>query len=156
MAADHDLVALLLVVMSGERSHSALARLSRSGALTTELVTYQGLVVRVQATYFLWNRVPLTTTVTARLNPNRRYLITGGLVGTSSDRFAQIYIWGTCRYSGNDQILCGIMEEDPNPQVSIEHMRLNRTLPLGTYRVTIALRSEGGLHRGEGVIYDIT
>lgn len=115
-----------------------------------------GVVMRVHRTFWMWTRGNFTTTTTVRLNPNRLYMVTGGLVGTSSGDFSQMYIWGTCRYSGGDQILCGIREGDPDPQDSIENEIFNRTLSLGTFRVTVALRSEGGLHRGEGVIYDIT
>lgn len=112
--------------------------------------------MRVHRTYWIWTRGNFTATATVRLNPNRLYLVTGGLVGTSSGDFSQMYIWGTCQYRSSDQIVCGIREGDPDPQSSIQNEIFNRTLPLGTFRVTLALRSEGGLHRGEGVIYDIT
>jgi hypothetical protein len=112
--------------------------------------------MRVHRTYWMWTQGNFTATATVRLNPNRLYLVTGGLVGTSMADFSQMYIWGTCQYNGSDLIVCGIRESGLDPPSSIKEEIFNRTLPLGTSRVTIALRSEDGLHRAEGVIYDIT
>lgn len=110
--------------------------------------------------YYTWFRIrtqgQISGSVTISLNPLRRYLVTGGLNGTSGSDFAHLYIAVVCTRRSPDQIACGV-RDDPlqTPEVSMERNHLTEILTNAT-RVTIKLRSNGGLHRGEGVIYDIT
>jgi len=56
----------------------------------------------------------------------------------------------------NDQILCGI-RDDPSDPPDADITNLGILEILGSaVRVTVKLRGDRGLHRAEGVVYDIT
>lgn len=109
----------------------------------------------VQSTYFMWTRGRFTASVTIALNADRRYLVTGALTGKSGGDYGQVFISTVCTLSG-DQVLCGI-RDDPSasPDTNIANRRLTEILT-NAVRVTVRLRGDGGLHRAEGVVYDIT
>lgn len=106
-------------------------------------------------TYWMWIRGTFRVDVTLGLNPSRIYLATGGLVGRSGGDYGQVYISTVCTVSG-DQVLCGI-RDDPadSPETDIIGLGLVEIIS-GASRVTVTLRGTGGLHRAEGVVYDIT
>jgi hypothetical protein len=110
----------------------------------------------VASTYWLWTRGRFSATVTAGLNPARRYLVTGGLTGKSGGDYGQVFISIVCTRVSPDQILCGV-RDDPSstPEDNIANRGIVEFVSSAT-RVTIKLRGDGGLDRAEGVIYDIT
>ncbi len=109
----------------------------------------------VHRTYWMWTRGTFSITVTTGLDPARRYLVTGALAGTSGGDYAQVYISSVCTQTGG-QILCGLRDDpaDP-PDANITSLGIVEILQSSTL-VTVKLRGDGGLHRAEGVIYDIT
>lgn len=113
----------------------------------------------VRWAYRMWTRGSASATVTMALDPGRRYLITGGLAGKSGGDYGQVFISTLCIRTSPDQILCGI-RDDPadSPESNItdsSNIRITEFVQNAT-RVTVKLRGDGGLHRAEGVIYDIT
>lgn len=91
-----------------------------------------------------------TVTVTMALNPNRRYLVTGGLILTEGDDRARVYISTVCRQVGSDVIACGIRDLEGDGGLGVtEFLAANAT------SVTVKLRTTGGKHRGEGVVYEL-
>ena len=106
-------------------------------------------------TYWMWTRGSFRVDVTLGLNPSRTYLVTGGLVGKSGGDYGQVYISTVCTVSG-DLVLCGV-RDDPSdsPETDIVGLGLVEIIS-GASRVTVTLRGTGGLHRAEGVVYDIT
>ena len=106
--------------------------------------------------YWLWTRGRISGTVTMALNPARRYLVTGGLTGKSGGDYGQVFISTVCVMRSSDQILCGI-RDDPtdSPESNIANLGIYEFIQNAT-RVTVKLRGDGGLHRAEGAIFDIT
>jgi hypothetical protein len=105
--------------------------------------------------YWIWTSGTTTGTVTMGLNPSRVYLVTGALSGKAGGDYGQVYISTLCTQRG-DQILCGIRDLPPeSPAANIARLNINEFVQNAT-RVTVKLRGDGGLHRAEGVIYDIT
>ena len=109
----------------------------------------------VHRTYWMWTRGQFTVSHTIALDQSRRYLVTGALSGKSGGDYGQVFISTVCTMSG-DQILCGIRDDPSNPpDVNIENLGIVEILS-NAVRVTVKLRGDGGLHRAEGVVYDIT
>ena len=78
-------------------------------------------------------------------------------MGKEGGDHGQVFISTVCTMPSIDQVLCGVRDD---PSDSSDTLIKNRNLveflqPTAT-RVTIKLRSSGGRHRAEGVIYDIT
>ena len=110
----------------------------------------------VQSTFWMWTTGSFTTTTTVSLDRNRRYLVTGGLVGKEGGDYGQALITSVCTISG-DHVLCGIRDDaNSTPDSNIKNRGLTEFLPPNAIRVTLKLRSSGGRHRAEGVVYDIT
>ena len=109
----------------------------------------------VARTYWMWTRGQFTVMHTMGLDPGRRYLVTGALTGKSAGDYGQVFISTVCTQSG-DQVLCGI-RDDPSdsPDSNIARLGIVEFLQ-NAIRVTVKLRGDGGLHRAEGVVYDIT
>jgi hypothetical protein len=89
-------------------------------------------------------------------DPARRYLVTGALTGNEGGSYGQVYISTVRIRRSPDQILCGIRDDptDP-PAANIANLGIVEWIQNAT-RVTVKLRGHGGLHRAEGVVYDIT
>lgn len=113
----------------------------------------------VRWAYRMWTRGSATATVLMTLDPGRRYLITGGLAGKAGGDYGQVFISTLCILASPDQILCGIRDDPADPPeaniTDLPNIRITESVQNAT-RVTIKLRGDGGLHRAEGVIYDIT
>lgn len=109
----------------------------------------------VRGTFWLWTSGRFSVTTTFALDPGRRYLVTGGLTGKSGGDYGQVFISTVCTQSG-DQVLCGV-RDDPadSPASNISRLGIVERLQNAS-RVTVKLRGDGGLHRAEGVLYDIT
>ena len=106
--------------------------------------------------YWMWTRGRFTVSHTIPLNRGRRYLVTGALTGKSGGDYGQVFISTVCTMPSEDQILCGVRDDpsDP-PDANITRLGIVETLS-NAVRVTVKLRGDGGLHRAEGVVYDIT
>jgi hypothetical protein len=105
----------------------------------------------------MWTTGTFTTSATLALNRTRRYLVTGGLIGKQGDAYGHVYISTVCTAPSPDQQLCGVRDIPPSSlDDDIKNLKLVELLPANASRVTIKLRTEGGRHRAEGMIYDIT
>ena len=107
--------------------------------------------------FWMWTTGGFTTSITVALDRNRRYLVTGGLTGKEGVDYGQVFISTVCTMPSDDQVLCGV-RDDPSStsDTTIKSQGLVEFLPSTATRVTIKLRSSGGRHRAEGVVYDIT
>lgn len=110
----------------------------------------------VHRTYFMWTSGTFTTSTTISLDRARRYLVTGALTGKSGDGYGQVFISTVCTMPSNDQVLCGV-RDDPasSPATNIANLGVVEILS-NAVSATVKLRGDGGLHRAEGVVYDIT
>lgn len=110
----------------------------------------------VHWTYWMWSWGRFTVSHTIPLDRGRRYLITGALTGKASGDLGQVFISTVCTMPSEDQVLCGV-RDDPadSPENSISRLGIVEIVD-NAVRVTVKLRGDGGLHRGEGVVYDIT
>jgi hypothetical protein len=103
----------------------------------------------------MWTRGKFTVSHTIPLDQGRRYLVTGALTGKSGGDYGQVFISVVCTMSG-DQILCGIRDDPSDPPGhNIANLQIVEILS-NAVDVTVKLRGDGGLHRAEGVVYDIT
>jgi hypothetical protein len=110
----------------------------------------------VHRTYWMWTSGSFTTSVTIPLDRTRRYLVTGALAGKSGGDYGQVFISTVCTMPSSDQILCGVRDDPANsPSTNIANLGIVEILT-NAVRVTVKLRAGGGLHRAEGVVYDIT
>ena len=100
-------------------------------------------------TYWMWTTGTYEVTVTIPLNWERRYLVTGYLTQTDGDDYAHVYISMVCHYSGGDVVRCGIRDFSDDKYLGIVEV-IN-----GARSVTIKLKTKGGRHRAEGVVYEI-
>jgi len=110
----------------------------------------------VSSTYWMWTSGNFSISLTIGLSSTRRYLVTGALTGKSGADYGQVYISTVCSRHSPDQILCGIYggPSDP-PAWKIANLGIDRILTNAT-RVTVTLDADGGLHRAEGAVFDIT
>lgn len=110
----------------------------------------------VYTTYWMWTSGKFSFSATFALDPARRYLVTGALTGKSAGDYGQVYISTVCQQRGSDQILCGVRggPSDP-PAWKIANLGIDEVLT-GATRVTVTIDADGGLHRAEGAIFDIT
>jgi allophanate hydrolase subunit 1 len=76
-------------------------------------------------------------------------LVTGYLTQTDGDDYAHVYISTVCHYSGGDVVHCGIRDLSDDKYLGIVEVIS------GANRVTIKLKTKGGRHRAEGVVYEI-
>jgi len=59
-----------------------------------------------------------------------------------------VYISTVCHYSGGDVVSCGIRDIDGERDLNVVEFIDN------AIRVTVKLKTEGGRHRAEGVVYE--
>jgi hypothetical protein len=105
--------------------------------------------------YSIWTSGSISGTVTFALDPARTFMMTGALVGKDGDDYGQVYISTLCTVDG-DEVLCGI-RDDPSDSNFTDITELDITEFISNAdSVTVKLRATGGLHRAEGVLYDIT
>jgi hypothetical protein len=110
----------------------------------------------VHRTFWMWTQGQFTVSQTISLDRNRRYLVTGALTGKSGGDYGQVFIATVCTMPSNDQILCGIRDDPADPPAdNIANLGIVELLS-NAVRVTVKLRGDGGLHRAEGLVYDIT
>jgi hypothetical protein len=109
----------------------------------------------VHTTYWMWTQGQFTVSLTIALDRNRRYLVAGALTGKSGGDYGQVFIATVCTMQGG-QILCGIRDDPADaPADNIVNLGIVEILS-NAVEVTVKLRGDDGLHRAEGVVYDIT
>jgi hypothetical protein len=96
----------------------------------------------------MWTTGTYTVSTTIPLSWERRYLVTGYLTQTDGDDYAHVYISQVCNYSGGDHVLCGIRDIEGERDLNVVEFIDN------AISVTIKLKTEGGRHRAEGVVYE--
>ncbi len=102
--------------------------------------------------YWLHTRGRFSATHTISLDRDRRYLVTGALTGKSGSDYGQIFVSTLCDAEG----MCDIRDV-PTSTPEFIMSNLNFVfLPRHAIRVTVKLRGDGGLHKAEGVVYDVT
>lgn len=101
-------------------------------------------------TYWVAVTGSATASVTMSLNPDRRYLVTGGLILTDGDDYARVYIGTVCIRTSSDVIACGVRDFESDAGLGVTEF-----LPANATSVTVKLKATGGKHRGEGVVYEL-
>jgi hypothetical protein len=101
------------------------------------------------STYWMWTTGTFEVTLDFALDWRKSYLITGYLTLTDGDDYAHIYISTVCTYSGGDQVLCGVRDNGDDFDLSVTEFISS------AIRVTVKLRTRGGAHRAEGVVYEL-
>ncbi|TMD59774.1 MAG: hypothetical protein E6I91_19720 [Chloroflexi bacterium] len=99
--------------------------------------------MNVVQTFWMWTTGDFDETLTLSLDPRQLYLVETYLTKTDGGDYAHTYISETCSEAG-DEILCGITNEPDATSVAVMS---------GDISVTVALRTTGGAHRAEGVLY---
>ena len=112
-------------------------------------LTERRTIMHPHYTYWMWTTGTYEVTVTIPLNWQRRYLVTGYLTQTDGDDYAHVYISTVCRYSGGDVVLCGVRDIPDDTSLGIVEVID------GASNLTIKLKTKGGRHRAEGVVYEI-
>jgi hypothetical protein len=100
-------------------------------------------------TYWMWNTGTFDNTLGVSLDWHKSYLITGGLTLTDGDDYAHAYISTVCTYTGGDVVLCGVRDIGDDFGLGLTEFVSS------AISVTIKLRTKGGKHRVEGVIYEL-
>jgi hypothetical protein len=95
-------------------------------------------------TYWIENTGNITGTVKMSLDPAQSYMVEGFLTKTDGGDYGHVYIAEVCTQPSSDQILCGLNDEGSSGIV---------TVLSGAISVTVGLRTTGGNHRAEGVIW---
>lgn len=96
----------------------------------------------------MWTTGTFEVTVTISLDQRKTYLVTGYLTLTEGSEYAHVYISTVCHLSG-DQVLCGVRDVGSDFGLSVTEFLSSAS------SVTIKLKSRGGAHRAEGVVYEL-
>jgi hypothetical protein len=112
-----------------------------------EPVSY-GVAMNPISTYWMWTTGSTEVTLDVGLDWRKSYLITGYLTLTQGDDRAHVYIATLCTLHG-DQELCGLRDVGDDFGLSVTEFVSSAT------SVTIKLRTQGGAHRAEGVVYEL-
>jgi hypothetical protein len=105
--------------------------------------------MRPYANFWMWTTGTYQVTHTITLNWQRRYLVTGYLTQTDGDDYAHVYISTVCHYSGGDVVKCGVRDLQDDRYLGIVEFLDHAN------KVTIKLKTKGGRHRAEGVVYEL-
>lgn len=101
-------------------------------------------------TYWIGITGEATASVTIPLNSDRPYLVTGGLILTEGDDHARVYIAQVCQQAAEDLITCEVRDLDGDAGLGLVEF-----LDDNAVSVTIKLKTDGGKHRAEGVVYEL-
>jgi hypothetical protein len=105
--------------------------------------------MRPVLTYWMWNTGTIDGTLNIGLDWRKSYLITGHLTLTDGDDYAHVYISTVCTYNGGDVVLCGVRDIGDDFGLGVTEFVSSAS------SVTIKLRTKGGKHRAEGVVYEL-
>ena len=100
-------------------------------------------------TFWMWTTGTYEVSLDLALDWRRSYLITGALTLTDGDDYAHVFISTVCHYSGGDTVLCGVRDLDGDFDLGINEWVSSAS------RVIVKLRTKGGQHRAEGVVYEL-
>jgi hypothetical protein len=99
--------------------------------------------------YHLWTTGTYKVSHTVPLNWTKRYVVTGYLTLTDGDDYAHVYVSVVCHYSGGDVVKCGVLDMSDD-----KHLGIVKVID-GAKSVTVTLKTKGGRHRAEGLVYQI-
>jgi len=97
----------------------------------------------------MWTTGAFEVSLDIDLDWRKSYLVTGYLTLTEGGDRGHIYISTVCNYDGGDVVGCGVRDFGDNFDLSV-----TETLNSAS-RVTIKLKTNGGAHRAEGVVYEL-
>ena len=97
---------------------------------------------------WMWTTGRFEVTVEVKLDWRKSYLVTGYLTLTEGGERAHVYIASVCTYHGGQQ-LCGLRDVDDDFGLSVTEVVSSAS------SVTIKLRTQGGAHRAEYVVYEL-
>jgi hypothetical protein len=99
--------------------------------------------------YSLWTTGTYDVTATIGLDWRKTYLINGGITLTDGDDYAHVYIAKICSYHGGDVVRCGIRDIGGDKDLGLQEFIS------GARDVTVKLRTKGGRHRAEVMVYEL-
>ena len=99
--------------------------------------------------YWMWTTGSTEVTVDMALDFRKSYLVTGYLTLTDGDDRAHVFISTVCSSSGGDVILCGVRDLGDDFDLGVTEFIG------GAVSVTVKLKTNGGAHRAEGVVYEL-
>jgi hypothetical protein len=99
--------------------------------------------------YLLWTQGNTSVTATISLDSAKQYVVTGGLTLTDGDDYAHVYIARVCYAASGDAVQCGVRDTDGDAEVGLVEFLS------GARDVTVKLRSTGGRHTAEVMIYEL-
>lgn len=109
--------------------------------------------MRLHWHFFIWTTGSIAGTHRIRLNPARRYVVTGGLTGRNGDDYSQVFISTVCR--GTGPILCGVRDIGFSDLQRLRRLTLSSEILSGVSSIIVTLRSRGGWSRAEGVVWEL-
>ena len=99
--------------------------------------------------YYLWTQGNTSVSATISLDRTKQYLVTGGLTLTDGDDYAHVYIARVCYSSGGDVVQCGVRDIGGDAELGLVEFLS------GARDVTIKLKSTGGRHTAEIMVYEL-
>ncbi len=100
-------------------------------------------------TYWMWTTGSTEVTVDIGLDWRKTYLITGYLTLTDGDNRGHVFISTVCNYDGGDVVGCGVRDFGDDFDLGVTEWVSSAE------SVTIKLKTSGGAHRAEGVVYEL-
>src|SRR5688572_20793920 len=97
----------------------------------------------------MWTTGTYEVTVNLALDWRKTYLITGYLTLVDGDDYGHIYISTVCSYGGGDVVLCGVRDFGDDFGLGVTEFVSSAS------SVTVKLKTKGGKHRAEGVVYQL-
>src|SRR5262245_10910964 len=101
------------------------------------------------STYWMSTTGTYQVSVDLALDWKQTYLLTWYLTLTSGDDYGHIKIWTLCHYCGGDVVLCGVRDIGDDFNLGVTEFIS------AAARVTVKLKTTGGKHRAEGVLYQL-
>jgi hypothetical protein len=102
--------------------------------------------MRVYTTWWAWTTGTYTVSGGIGLDPTKTYLITGGMP-MNDGGYSHVYISVVCH--GTGPILCGVRDTGDDFTLGLTEFISSAV------SVTLKLKSTGGRHRAEVVIYEL-
>ncbi len=100
-------------------------------------------------TYWMWTTGTFEVSLDVDLDWQKTYLVTGYLTLVDGDDRGHIYISTVCNYNGSDVVSCGVRDIGDDFDLSVNEIVGSAS------SVTIKLKTSGGAHRAEGVVYEL-
>jgi hypothetical protein len=100
-------------------------------------------------TFAAWTTGTYEVSIGFALDWRKSYLFTGYLTQTDGDDYAHIFISTVCSYAGGDVVRCGVRDLTGDVDLGVTEFVYSAS------SVTVKLRTKGGRHRAEGVVYEL-